>query len=249
MPSNSFQYAIFPVFLLFVVISGHQATGVIKSYAASLFWIQLWAPLYAVMNFIITMYSRSPIHQWQRRRRPGDRADEFPEYRDHQRPGDCRDAGDLDPGHCRGHRQGRRGRPAGRRRSGGTAPRPGENRQRLAMGNMQMGNASLNNASHDTHARADGGHESEPAAGHDQLSGARGLRLQPLSLAAALSSNQAKSDVRADMALNDSLGAAAKENYERSQQATQQHSSEYAESALAALKQEAGFERATPRQQ
>ena len=53
------QYAIFPVFLLFVVLSGHQATGVIKSYASSLFWIQLWAPLYAVMNFIITMYSRS----------------------------------------------------------------------------------------------------------------------------------------------------------------------------------------------
>jgi hypothetical protein len=49
--------------------------------------------------------------------------------------------------------------------------------------------------------------------------------------------------VRADMALNDSLGAAAKENYERSQQATQQRSAEYAESALAALKQEAGFER------
>jgi hypothetical protein len=53
---------------------------------------------------------------------------------------------------------------------------------------------------------------------------------------------QAKSDVRADMGLNDSLGAAAKENYERSQQATQQQSAEYAESALAAVKQEAGFE-------
>ena len=53
------QYAIFPVFLLFVVLSGHQAGTIIKSYAASLFWIQLWAPLYAVMNFIITMYSRS----------------------------------------------------------------------------------------------------------------------------------------------------------------------------------------------
>jgi conjugal transfer mating pair stabilization protein TraG len=53
------QYAIFPVFLLFVVISGHQAGAVIRAYAASLFWIQLWAPLYAVMNFIITMYSRS----------------------------------------------------------------------------------------------------------------------------------------------------------------------------------------------
>jgi conjugal transfer mating pair stabilization protein TraG len=41
------QYAIFPVFLLFVVISGHQAGAIIKSYATSLFWIQLWAPLYA----------------------------------------------------------------------------------------------------------------------------------------------------------------------------------------------------------
>lgn len=53
------QYVIFPVFLLFVVISGHQAGAVIRAYAASLFWIRLWAPLYAVMNFIITMVSRS----------------------------------------------------------------------------------------------------------------------------------------------------------------------------------------------
>lgn len=60
------QYAVFPVFLLFVVLSGHQAGTIIKSYAASLFWIQLWAPLYAVMNFIITMYSKKPIHEWKR---------------------------------------------------------------------------------------------------------------------------------------------------------------------------------------
>ena len=59
------QYAIFPIFLLFVVIGGHQAGGVIKSYAASLFWIQLWAPLYAVMNFIITCI-REANTQWQR---------------------------------------------------------------------------------------------------------------------------------------------------------------------------------------
>jgi hypothetical protein len=99
------QYAIFPVFLLFVVISGHQAFLVIRAYATSLFWIQLWAPLYAVMNFIITLVFEKPVHEWQCGQRPFDRADEFLEYRHRERPGDCRDAGHLDPGHRGRHRE------------------------------------------------------------------------------------------------------------------------------------------------
>ncbi|WP_300322206.1 hypothetical protein [Accumulibacter sp.] len=112
----------------------------------------------------------------------------------------------------------------------------------LAMGNMQMGHASLNNVSHDTQkgltvdmnlSLRQGMTNHRVRAGFDYSHFSGG----------GFVVRQGKSDVRGDMALNDSPGAAAKENYERSQQATRQHSAEYAESALAALKQEAGFER------
>lgn len=39
--------------------AGYQTLTTQITAETSLFWIQLWAPLYAVMNFIITMYSRS----------------------------------------------------------------------------------------------------------------------------------------------------------------------------------------------
>jgi conjugal transfer mating pair stabilization protein TraG len=112
----------------------------------------------------------------------------------------------------------------------------------LAMGNMQMGNASLNNASHDTMRGLSVDMNPSLRQGMTQFQAKGGFDYNHFS-GGGFVVKQAKSDVRADMGLNDSLGAAAKENYERSQQATQQHSSEYAESALAALKQEAGFER------
>jgi hypothetical protein len=112
----------------------------------------------------------------------------------------------------------------------------------LAMGNMQMGHASLNNVSHDTQKGLTVDMNPSLRQGMTNYQARGGFDYSHFS-GGGFVVRQGKSDVRADMALNDSLGAAAKENYERSQQATRQHSAEYAESALAALKQEAGFER------
>ncbi|HNO75906.1 MAG TPA: conjugal transfer protein TraG N-terminal domain-containing protein [Nitrosomonas mobilis] len=51
------QYALAPLALLIIVVLGQYGLGALGMYAKSLLWIQLWPPLYAVMNFIITMYS------------------------------------------------------------------------------------------------------------------------------------------------------------------------------------------------
>ena len=41
---------VFPVVFLLIVIAGVQAGMVLKSYVAAMFWVQLWAPLYAIIN-------------------------------------------------------------------------------------------------------------------------------------------------------------------------------------------------------
>jgi len=41
---------VFPVVFLLIVIAGAQAGMVLKSYVAAMFWVQLWAPLYAIIN-------------------------------------------------------------------------------------------------------------------------------------------------------------------------------------------------------
>jgi conjugal transfer mating pair stabilization protein TraG len=174
------QYAIFPVFLLFVVLSGHQAGGVIKSYAASLFWIQLWAPLYAVMNFIITMYSRS---QYTNGSAGSGLSIEQMSFLNTAIVSDQAIAGMLVisiPAIAAAIVKG--GEVGLQSVAGLVAPPrdPEKIASALAMGNMQMGNASLNNVSHDTMKGSGGRHEPEPAAGHDQLSGTRRIRLQPL---------------------------------------------------------------------
>ena len=51
------QYALAPLALLIIVVLGQYGLAAFGMYAKSLLWIQLWPPLYAVMNFIITMYS------------------------------------------------------------------------------------------------------------------------------------------------------------------------------------------------
>lgn len=51
------QYALAPLALLMVIVLGHYGLRALAMYAKSLLWIQLWPPLYAVMNFIVTMYS------------------------------------------------------------------------------------------------------------------------------------------------------------------------------------------------
>ncbi len=236
------QYAIFPVFLLFVVLSGHQAGGIIKSYAASLFWIQLWAPLYAVMNFIITMYSRS---QYTNGSAGNGLSIEQMSFLNTAIVSDQAIAGMLVisiPAIAAAIVKG--GEVGLQSVAGLVAPPrdPEKIASGLAMGNMQMGNASLNNVSHDTMKGLAIDMNPSLRQGMTNYQARGGFDYSHFS-GGGFVVKQAKSDVRADMALNDSLGAAAKENYERSQQATQQQSAEYAESALAALKQEAGFER------
>lgn len=48
-------YALFPVVALMVVSFGHQGGTIIKVYLGSLLWVQLWAPLYAILNFCMNI--------------------------------------------------------------------------------------------------------------------------------------------------------------------------------------------------
>jgi conjugal transfer mating pair stabilization protein TraG len=51
-------YAVFPfVFLLFLLAQGRGLALAIKSFAMSLVWIQLWPPLYAILNYVATLAS------------------------------------------------------------------------------------------------------------------------------------------------------------------------------------------------
>lgn len=51
--------AIFPVIFVLIVLAGIKAGLVLKSYVMAVFWVQLWAPLYAVINFITNGSNRS----------------------------------------------------------------------------------------------------------------------------------------------------------------------------------------------
>ncbi len=46
-------YALFPIVVLIIVVSGQFAVTFLKSYLGALLWVQLWPPLYAVTNFIM----------------------------------------------------------------------------------------------------------------------------------------------------------------------------------------------------
>jgi len=51
-------YAVFPfVFLLFLLAQGRGLGLAIKSFVMSLVWIQLWPPLYAILNYVATLAS------------------------------------------------------------------------------------------------------------------------------------------------------------------------------------------------
>ncbi|MHB0991749.1 MAG: conjugal transfer protein TraG N-terminal domain-containing protein [Burkholderiales bacterium] len=51
------QYAIFPIILIFVIVAGHRGMTVLKTYVMSLMWIQLWPPLYAVVNYMMNVHA------------------------------------------------------------------------------------------------------------------------------------------------------------------------------------------------
>lgn len=50
-------YALAPLTLFMIIIMGHFGFSALGMYIKCLLWIQLWPPLYAVLNFIMTMYS------------------------------------------------------------------------------------------------------------------------------------------------------------------------------------------------
>lgn len=50
-------YALSPLALLLIIVMAQFGFNALSMYVKSLLWIQLWPPLYAVLNFIMTMYS------------------------------------------------------------------------------------------------------------------------------------------------------------------------------------------------
>ncbi|PKB13831.1 conjugal transfer protein TraG N-terminal domain-containing protein [Janthinobacterium sp. 64] len=51
-------YAIFPLLILILMLTnGKDTVAGFKNYASVLIWIQLWPPLYAILNYMATMYA------------------------------------------------------------------------------------------------------------------------------------------------------------------------------------------------
>lgn len=55
---EAFIYAVFPIVFLLAMLP--SVAKVAMTYLKSLVWIQLWAPLYAVLHFAMTLYSQYP---------------------------------------------------------------------------------------------------------------------------------------------------------------------------------------------
>lgn len=61
---NSIQVlgiAIFPIILLWILMAGQNGGMILKTYVGALMWIELWPPLYAVVNFVMQSSSRDHI--------------------------------------------------------------------------------------------------------------------------------------------------------------------------------------------
>jgi len=48
-------YATFPIVMLIILIAGHRAGMPLKAYFMTMIWLQLWPPLYAILNLVVTM--------------------------------------------------------------------------------------------------------------------------------------------------------------------------------------------------
>ena len=48
---------VFPIVLLLIIIAGSKGGQVLRSYVMTMLWVQLWAPLYAIVNYVGTMAS------------------------------------------------------------------------------------------------------------------------------------------------------------------------------------------------
>ncbi|HEX7646096.1 MAG TPA: conjugal transfer protein TraG N-terminal domain-containing protein, partial [Noviherbaspirillum sp.] len=59
---EALAYAIFPiVVLLLFLTSGRETMMALKNYIAVLIWIQLWPPLYAILNYMASIYAASEL--------------------------------------------------------------------------------------------------------------------------------------------------------------------------------------------
>lgn len=55
---EALSYALFPLIVLLLMLSSGQETLLaLKAYAALLIWIQLWSPLYAILNYMGSLYA------------------------------------------------------------------------------------------------------------------------------------------------------------------------------------------------
>ncbi|MES2260620.1 MAG: conjugal transfer protein TraG N-terminal domain-containing protein [Pseudomonadota bacterium] len=55
---EAITYAIFPIVILLLMLTGGKETMAgLKNYASILIWIQLWPPLYAILNYMATLYA------------------------------------------------------------------------------------------------------------------------------------------------------------------------------------------------
>jgi conjugal transfer mating pair stabilization protein TraG len=56
---EAMTYALFPLFVLLLFLtSGRETVIAVKAYAVVLIWIQLWPPLYAILNYMATIYAK-----------------------------------------------------------------------------------------------------------------------------------------------------------------------------------------------
>ena len=61
---NSIQVigiAVFPIILLWILMAGQNGGVILKTYVGALMWIELWPPLYAVVNFVMQSSSHDKI--------------------------------------------------------------------------------------------------------------------------------------------------------------------------------------------
>lgn len=57
--------AAFPLIVLMVLAAGHRGGLVLKGFFVMVIWVQLWAPLYAVINYLMITVDANPLSQIQ----------------------------------------------------------------------------------------------------------------------------------------------------------------------------------------
>lgn len=165
------QYAVFPIILLLTLVAGHHGGSVLKMYAGSLLWIQLWPPLYAIMNFLMNVQAQKALTSATN---GGGMSLESYSYLNNSVVSDQAIAGMLVLSIPAIAAALIKWGDAGLRSVGASfAPRDAEKAAAaLAQGNMNMGNASLGNVQHGNYSALQ--HSTQPslAAGAGKMASA-----------------------------------------------------------------------------